>query len=428
MNRVLENEIKERNIQIYRSSKKMFAEAKYSKLILYFVNFIPLILIFTQSFFVTDEATANLVKFTSSAVSIILNILTELISNIVANHKEKAVLLAQLFETEITGITLSKIEYDRELTNELFELAIRKGTLKKEKKYTGAYDVPQEISDKYAFMFINRYIAAENRFLLDKLQIVYGIFITLVSIGFIFWLSNMNMTEALYYIVCFWSVFIPIIRNFAKCSKNKRQCVKISADIDNFLADGDDSKEKLHRFNSYVQSISFEMRNNLVIIPKSLRFLLSYQIRVLDVGVTNRFIEAIYQFENLVSEKKGLKTNKKKFEWISRETKTPQSEKREQEIMLKAKKTSKPVKPLSTKNDTAAVKTAASEKSTASSVKPVSTAKASTTDKKKSAAAPAPTKKAEAKAAPKTNGSTAKAKTANSTEKTKTSPSSKNKK
>ena len=238
----------------------------------------------------------------------------------------------------------------------------------------------------------------------------------------------MNMTEALYYIVCFWSVFIPIIRNFAKCSKNKRQCVKISADIDNFLADGDDSKEKLHRFNSYVQSISFEMRNNLVIIPKSLRFLLSYQIRVLDVGVTNRFIEAIYQFENLVSEKKGLKTNKKKLEWISRETKTPQSEKREQEIMLKAKKTSKPVKPLSTKNDTAAVKTAASEKYTASSVKSVSTAKASTTDKKKSAAAPAPTKKAEAKAAPKTNGSTAKAKTANSTEKTKTSPSSKSKK
>ncbi|MBD5632057.1 MAG: hypothetical protein HDP34_02350 [Clostridia bacterium] len=339
MNRVLENEKKERNIQIYRSSKKMFTEAKISKIFLYLVNFIPLILIFTQGFFITDEATANLVKFTSSAVSIILNVLTELISNIVANHKEKAVLLAQLFETEITGTTLTKMEYDRELTNELFEIAIRKGTLKKEKKYTGAYDVPQEISDKYAFMFINRYIAAENRFLLDKLQIVYGILITAISIGFVFWLSNMSMTEALYYIVCFWSVFIPIVRNFAKCAKNKRQCVKISADIDNYLADGDDSKEKLQRFNSYIQSISFEMRNNLVSLPNTLRWLLSYQIKVLDVGVTNRFIEAVYQFENLVLEKKGIKTSKKKFEWISRETKTtPQAEKREKEIIQKAQK------------------------------------------------------------------------------------------
>lgn len=339
MNKVLLNENKERNIQIYRSSQKMATESKLAKIILYVVNFIPLILVLTQDLFGKDPYTSNLVKFSSSAVSLILNILTELISNIIANHKEKSVLLAQLFETQITGRTLSKMEYDRETTNELYELAIRKGALKKEKKYTGAYDVPQEIDDKYAYLFINRYIAAENRFLLDKLQIIYGVVIAVVSILFIFFLANMNMTEAVYYFVCFWPVIIPVVRNFSKCSKNKKQCVKISADIDNFFAEGDDSAEKLYRFNAYIQSISFELRNNLVVIPTTLRLLLSFQIKVLDVGVTNRFIEAVYQFENLVMEKKGLKTRKQKFEWISRNNKdSSATEEQKNEILIKAKK------------------------------------------------------------------------------------------
>ncbi len=318
MNRVLEYENKEKNIQIYRSAQKMSTEAKLAKIIMYIVTFIPLILVLTQDLFGKDEATANLVKFSSSAVSLILNILTELISNIIANHKEKSVLLAQLFETKITSHALSKMEYDREMTNDIYELAIRKGTLKKEKEYTGAYDVPQEIDDKFAFLFINRYIAAETRYLLNKLQILYGILITVASILFIFLISNLNMTEAVYYIVCFWPVLIPIVRNFAKSFKNQKQCVKMSADIDNYFADGDDSSEKLNRFNAYIQSISFEMRNNLIIIPSALRQLLANQIKILDVGVTNRFIEAIYEFEYLVAQKKGIKTRKKTFEWISR--------------------------------------------------------------------------------------------------------------
>ncbi|MDE6585107.1 MAG: hypothetical protein K2K80_00295 [Clostridia bacterium] len=340
MNKVLINENKEQNIQIYRSSKKMATEAKLAKIIMYIVNFIPLILVLTQDLFGKDPYTANLIKFSSSAVSLILNILTELISNIVANHKEKSVLLAQLFETQITGKTLSKMEYDRETTNELYEIAIRKGTLKKEKNYTGAYDVPQEIDDKYTYLFINRYIAAENRFLLDKLQIIYGVIIAVVSILFIFFLANMNMAEAVYYFVCFWSVFIPIVRNFAKCSKNKKQCVKISADIDNFFAEGDDSPEKLYRFNAYIQSLSFELRTNLVIIPTTLHKLLAFQIKVLDVGVTNRFIEAVYQFENLVMSKKGIKTRKQKFEWISRNDKSSSSAAKKSEIINKAKQSS----------------------------------------------------------------------------------------
>lgn len=337
MNNVLEKENKERNIQIYRGSKKMFKETKIARAILYLINFVPLALVFSQDLFQSDEATANLIKFSSSAVSLILNILTELLSNIIANHKEEAVLLAQLFETEITGNTLSKMEYDRETTNELYELAIRKGTLKKEKKFKGAYDVPQEIDEKYTFLFINRYIAAETRYLLGKLQIIFGVIITAASVAFIFWLSGMDMAQAVYYIVCFWSVFIPIVRNFTKCTKNKKQCVKMSADIDNFFADGDDSKERLERFNFYVQSLSFEMRNNLVIIPSSLRWFLSYQIKVLDVGVTNRFIEAIYQFEDLVLTKKGIKSSKRKFEWISRDEKNSLISSDERKLINKAK-------------------------------------------------------------------------------------------
>lgn len=338
MNKVAEHEYEERNIQIFRSSSKMFTETKIAKVILYLVTFIPLVLVLTQDMFVTDATTANIVKFTSSAVSIILNILTELVSNIIANHKEKAVLLAQLFETQITGRKLSKMEYDRETTNELYELAIRKGTLKKAKTFTGAYDVPQEIDDKYSYLFINRYIAAETRFLLDKLQIIYGVIITVVSILFVFLLSNMHMSEAVYYIVCFWSVFIPIVRNFAKCTKNRKQCVKISADIDNYFAEGDDSIEKLYRFNAYIQSISFEMRNNLVTMPAALRYVFAYQIKVLDVGVTNRFIEAIFQHENLVLEKKGMKANRRKHEWISRNGKKDNdSAEEKKEIIRKAK-------------------------------------------------------------------------------------------
>lgn len=396
MNKVLEKENKERNIQIYRSSKKMFSEAKIAKIILYCVNFIPLILVFTQDMFVKDAVTANLVKFTSSAVSLILNVLTELLSNIIANHKEKAVLLAQLFETEITGTTLSKMEYDREITNDLYEIAIRKGTLKKQKQFTGAYDVPQEIDDKYAYLFINRYIAAENRFILDKLQILFGVLITVVSIAFVFWLSNMNMAEAVYYLVCFWSVFIPIVRNFAKCSKNKKQCVKISADIDNFFADGDDSSDRLQRFNFYVQSLSFEMRNNLVTIPKFMRVLFGYQIKVLDVGVTNRFIEAIYQFENTVLEKKGQKASRRKFEWISRENKG--SSKRDKNLILKAKKDNAKPATATAKKEIAATPAPKAATATPKPATPKPAAPAKTATRPKSAAAiPAETKKAQAK-------------------------------
>ncbi|MDE6302600.1 MAG: hypothetical protein K2M36_03310 [Clostridia bacterium] len=201
MNRVSEYENKEKNIQIYRSARKMSTEAKLVKLIMYLVNFIPLILVFTQDLFNDDPATSALIKFSSSAVSLILNILSELISNLLANHKEKSVLLSQLFETKITSLTLSQMEYDREMTNELYEIAIRKGNPKKKKEYTGAYDVPQEIDDKFAYLFINRYIAAETRYLLNKLQIFYGVVITVAAILFIFLVSNRNMSEAVYYIV-----------------------------------------------------------------------------------------------------------------------------------------------------------------------------------------------------------------------------------
>ena len=39
-----------------------------------------------------------------------------------ATHKEFAILEHQMFEAEITGSTFSKIEYDRETTNEINEI------------------------------------------------------------------------------------------------------------------------------------------------------------------------------------------------------------------------------------------------------------------------------------------------------------------
>ena len=59
--------------------------------------------------------------------------------------------------TGVTGSAFSKIEYDREMTNELNELAIRKGLPKiqsVEQKHK--IDVPSDINDDYSYLYICR--------------------------------------------------------------------------------------------------------------------------------------------------------------------------------------------------------------------------------------------------------------------------------
>lgn len=73
-----------------------------------------------------------------SIVSFALSIVSECVTSFLTKHKDAAIHSQQLFETGVTGSPFSKIEYDREITNELNELAIRKGL-----------PTAQEVEEKY---------------------------------------------------------------------------------------------------------------------------------------------------------------------------------------------------------------------------------------------------------------------------------------
>ena len=98
-------------------------------------------------------------------------------------------------------------------------------------------------------------------------------------------------------IIQFYPVTIPIIRNISACVKTRKKCAKISADIDNFFADGDDSIERLARFFYYIQNIEFETKMGAparyAIFPK----IFAHGLRVLEKGVARRYIAAIAELK-----------------------------------------------------------------------------------------------------------------------------------
>lgn len=282
------------------ASNKMYFELKMLNFLLYLITLVPVIICFLPQ-------SEDNIKLICSISSFGLTLLNEVLSQFKANYKEKAILEHQLYEAEITGSSFSKIEYDRESTNEMQELAIRKGlpSMKRVTEYPIS-DVPQEITDDYSYLYLCRKSAAIYRYLLSRISVFYLIFIIVFAVVFLGATFSQQASQALYYLVCFWPLLLPIIKATTASKKCVKQCVKICADIDNFFADGDDSVERLARFYYYVQNIEFEMLQVRPTVYKIFQAIYRKGVRVLTDGVTTRFEEAIIELKSKKYYQKGL--------------------------------------------------------------------------------------------------------------------------
>lgn len=310
MNKVSIRCQKQSSAKFYYASKRMFSELKALKVILYFLAIVPVVLQFIPA-----VNTNEVMSFAYTVISFALTILNEVLSSFMNNHKENAILEKQLYESEITGSTFSKIEYDRESTNHLNELAIRKGlskmhSLEEKGKPYHVCDVPEDISDDYSYIYLCRLFAAKTNYLLSRMFVFYTILLAIVVCIFtmcIFW--KQNTADYLKLIIGFYPLVNPFIKNCAACKKTQRNCVKICADIDNFFADGDASIERLARFYYYTQNIEFEMMVNRPAVYSLFPALFKRGIAILEDGVTVRFKEAINELygksKGLVSQARG---------------------------------------------------------------------------------------------------------------------------
>lgn len=283
------------------ASNRMYSELKWIKIATYLLNIIPVVICFLSK---EDE----LIQLVCSLVSFTMTLITEVVTSFLNNYKEKAILEHQLYEAEITGSTFSKIEYDRESTNDLHELAIRKG-MAKMRKQKGEYPisyVPKEITDDHSYLYLCRTSASKYRYLLSRMFYLYGAVLIAIAVAFVSVTFTSYTGKSLYLLVCFWPLIIPFIRDCAACKKCIRQCVKICADIDNFFADGDASVERLARFYYYVQNIEFEMLTTRPVIYSFIQVLFSHGVRVLTDGVTERFLDAIVELKEKSLINKGI--------------------------------------------------------------------------------------------------------------------------
>ena len=250
----------------------------------------------------------------------------------------------QLYETGITGSDFSKIEYDRETTNELNELAIRKGLPRiqgKEKLYTP--NVPDDISDDYSYMYLCRKSAATTKYLLSRIFYIYFIFLILIAVGFVFAIFVKSETiEYLTLLITFYPIVSPIIKACGKCNECMKNCTKICADIDNFFADGDTSVERLARMYYYVQNIEFEMMTNRPTIYGLYAKIFKKGTLTLEDGVTVRFQSAILELKSKAMMQKGMLPTPKGKALITREAIAP--DELEKIESKKGKKTVKKVK------------------------------------------------------------------------------------
>ena len=291
MNRVAERSLDDNKIKFLRASKRMFFEAKVIKVVTYLLSFVPILLSFIS-------AVNSDIVFIATMASFGLTIFLEFASSFLSTHKEKAIMLNQLYETEITGVNFSKIEYDREMTNDLNELAIRKSGLKILEKNKVKVNVPQEIEDKYSYLYLVRLEAAKTNYLMSRMFGMYiaalvAIIILFVGLSFV----KSDSKEFLQLIIQFYPITIPVIRNVSACAKTRKKCAKISADIDNFFADGDDSVERLARFFYYIQNIEFETKMGAPVKYVIFSKIFAHGLRVLERGVARRYIEAIAELK-----------------------------------------------------------------------------------------------------------------------------------
>ena len=303
-NKVKERCQKEEFAKFYYTAQKMFYDLKLARGILYIVAIIPVVLAFIPA-----AAGAALIL---SLISFGLSLLNEGLSSFLSEYKKKAIMEFQLYETGITGSDFAKIEYDRETTNELNEMAIRKGLPQmRGREKLNEVVVPDDISDDYSYMYLCRKSAATTKYLLSRLFYIYFIFLIIIAAGFalafaIFAVNGGEATAYLTLIITSYPIVSPIIKACGKCKECMRDCTKMCADIDNFFADGDTSLERLARMYYYVQTLEFEMMTNRPAIYGLFTKIFKKGTTDLEEGVTFRFQEAIVELKGKSMVQKGI--------------------------------------------------------------------------------------------------------------------------
>ncbi len=346
MNKVHDRCQKDECAKFYYGSKKLYGELKFFKVVLYILAAIPVTLALLPK---TILDISDKMSFVFTMISFAVTLGTELLSGVQNNLKEHAILQHQMYESEITGSTFSKIEYDREATNDVHEIAIRKGypLMKRAKKYP-TVNVPSEISDDHSYLYLTRKNAATTKYLLSRVFYTYLTLLFAIALLFIMLMLfyRSGATEYFALIIGFYPLVIPIIRAVIASYKCQRQCAKICADIDNFFADGDASIERLARFYYYVQNIEFEMLTTRPTIGKFFHIFFRKGVRILDDGVTVRFIEATKELrgksKNIITQAKGKDLiTKKDIDIAEIERKEALKKERERKKLLKQKEQEK---------------------------------------------------------------------------------------
>ena len=300
-NRVKERCQKEEYAKFYYASQKMFYNLKASRVVLYAIAIVPVVLAFIPS-------VSPLYVFICSIISFSLSILNEAMTSFFNDYKKKAVMEFQLYETGITGSEFAKIEYDRETTNLLNELAIRKGmSPMRAQDKLHVVDVPGEISDDYSYLYLCRRAAATNNYLLSRVFYIHIIFLLIIAAGFVVSIFfKRDTTEFLTLIITFYPLVSPLIKVCGKCKECMKDCVKLCADVDNYFADGDISLERLARMHYYVQNLEFEMMMNRPAIYNLFKKMFKKGTDDLEEGVTLRFQSAIVELKSKAMIQKGI--------------------------------------------------------------------------------------------------------------------------
>ncbi len=343
MNKVSERCALDKHAKFYYAANRMFLELKIIRVGLYFLAIIPVVLAFIPQVTPTQSLVCSIVSFA-------LSLITEGATSFLNRHKDIAICSLQLYEISVTGSTFSKIEYDRELTNELNELAIRKGIPQLEglEQYN-VIDVPKDITDDYSYLYICRSNAAKNKYLLSRIFYIY--FFVLMFIVALFVLAIFFKTETSEYlilIISFYPLVSPILKDCGGAKECMRNCTKLCADIDNFFADGDKSLERLARMYYYVQQIEFEMYKSRPTVYRVFNKLFSRGVEVLQAGVTERFRSAIVELRQKALMNKGLISQPKGKNLITQVEYDQEYLKRiekEKKVIKVAKPTIKPTAP-----------------------------------------------------------------------------------
>lgn len=345
MNKVSERCALDKHAKFYYASNRLFYELKIIRIILYFLAIIPVVITLLPQ--LKENPISNVV---CSIVSFAITLINESTTSFMNRHKDYAIYSMQLYETGVTGSPFSKIEYDRELTNELNELAIRRGIplMKKQEEYK-VIDVPKEITDEYSYLYITRINAATNKYLLSRIIYIYFFLLMAIVAGFVAAIFLKKETsQYLILIIGFYPLISPILKDLNSAKECMRDCTKVCADIDNYFADGDASLERLARMHYYVQQIEFEMYSSRPTVYRIFKILFSGGVDILQDGVTDRFKSSIVELKQKSLMNKGLLSQPKGKSLITQKEydleKLKKIEK-EKKVVKVTKATAKPTTP-----------------------------------------------------------------------------------